>query len=162
MLSFAALEAPERAVRRHPDGFVFALNPPSIPGIGTTGGFEFYLQNRGAGDARATGAAVETFVAKARQRPELQGVSTTYRAATQQLFVDLDRSKAEALGVTVSDAFTTMQAFFGSHDRRPVLAVLPRVVGDPAGGRELPDESRRTSTRCSCARRAAPTCRCRR
>ena len=82
--------------------------------MGTTGGFEFYLQNRGSGDARATGAAVQQFLAKARQRPELAGISTTYTAATQQLFVDLDRSKAEALGVTVSEAFATMQAFFGS------------------------------------------------
>ena len=53
-------------------------------------------------------------MAKARQRPELQGISTTYRAATQQLFVDLDRSRAEALGVTVAEAFQTMQTFFGS------------------------------------------------
>ncbi|MEO8508304.1 MAG: efflux RND transporter permease subunit, partial [Betaproteobacteria bacterium] len=113
-LSFAVLKRLNAQFASIKDGFVFALNPPSIPGMGTTGGFEFYLQNRGAGDARATGAAVETFLAKARQRPELQGVSTTYRAATQQLFVDLDRNKAEALGVTVSDAFTTMQAFFGS------------------------------------------------
>ena len=96
------------------DGFAFALNPPSIPGMGTTGGFEFYLQNRGSGDPRATGAAVDTFLEKARQRPELQGISTTYRAATQQLFVELDRSKSEVLGVTVSDAFATMQSLFGS------------------------------------------------
>ena len=114
MLSFAALKRLNAQFARIRDGFMFALNPPSIPGLGTTGGFEFYLQNRGAGDARATGVAVEAFMAKARQRPELQGISTTYRAATQQLFVDLDRSRAEALGVTVADAFQTMQTFFGS------------------------------------------------
>ncbi|MCC7328032.1 MAG: multidrug efflux RND transporter permease subunit [Burkholderiales bacterium] len=112
--SFATLKRLNAQFAQINDAFVFALNPPSIPGMGTTGGFEFYLQNRGAGDARATGAAVEQFIAKARQRPELQGVSTTYRAATQQLFVDLDRNKAEVLGVTVADAFQTMQTFFGS------------------------------------------------
>ena len=96
------------------EGAAFALNPPSIPGLGTTGGFEFYIQNRGAGDPRATGAAVQAFLAKARQRPELAGVSTTFRAASQQLFVDLDRNRAEVLGVPVSDVFQTMQAFFGS------------------------------------------------
>ncbi len=96
------------------DGFAFALNPPSIPGLGVTGGFEFYIQNRGSGDARATGAAVQAFVAKARQRPELQGVNTTYRAASQQLFIDLDRNRAEVLGVPVQDVFQTIQAYFGS------------------------------------------------
>jgi multidrug efflux pump len=96
------------------DGVAFALNPPSIPGMGTTGGFEFYLQNRGSGDPRATGAAVDAFLAKAKQRPELAGVSTTFRAATQQLFVDLDRNRAEVLGVPVSEVFQTMSAFFGS------------------------------------------------
>jgi len=114
LLSFAVLKRLNAQFAGIKEGFVFALNPPSIPGMGTTGGFEFYLQNRGAGDARATGLAVQTFLDKARQRPELQGVSTSYRAATQQLFVDLDRNKAEVLGVTVADAFATMQMFFGS------------------------------------------------
>jgi multidrug efflux pump len=114
LLSFATLKRLNAQFAGIRDGFAFALNPPSIPGLGTTGGFEFYLQNRGAGDARATGQAVEAFIARARQRPELQGVSTSYRAATQQLFVDLDRSRAEALGVTVAEAFSTMQTFFGS------------------------------------------------
>ena len=114
MLSFAALPRINAQLAQIKDAFTIAINPPSIPGMGSVGGFEFYLQNRGAGDARALGAAVDTFIAKARERPELQGVSTTYRAATQQLFVDLDRSKAEVLGVPVSEAFATMQAFFGS------------------------------------------------
>jgi hydrophobe/amphiphile efflux-1 (HAE1) family protein len=96
------------------EGFAFAINPPSIPGMGTTGGFEFYIQNRGSGDARATGEAVQAFLAKARARAELAGVNTTFRAASQQLFVDLDRNRAEVLGVPVSDVFQTMGAFFGS------------------------------------------------
>jgi len=114
LLSFAALPRLNAQFAGIKEGFVFALNPPSIPGLGTTGGFEFYLQNRGAGDPRATGAALQSFLAAARQRPELQGVNTTFRAATQQLFVDLDRNKAEVLGVPVQEAFQTMQSFFGS------------------------------------------------
>jgi multidrug efflux pump len=96
------------------DGLAFAVNPPSIPGLGTTGGFEFYLQNRGTGEPRATDAALQQFLAKARARPELQGVNTTFRANSQQLFVDLDRNRAEVLGVKVGDVFATMQAYFGS------------------------------------------------
>ena len=114
LLSFAVLKRLNAQFAGIRDAFVFAINPPSIPGLGTTGGFELYIQNRGSGDTRATGEAVHAFLDKARQRPELQGVSTTYSAATQQLFVDLDRNKAEVLGVTVADAFQTMQAFFGS------------------------------------------------
>jgi len=114
LLSFDVLKRLNAQFAGIREGFLFALNPPSIPGLGTTGGFEFYVQNRGSGDPRATGAAVQAFLAKARQRHELAGVSTTYRAASQQLFVDLDRNKAEVLGVPVSDVFQTMQAFFGS------------------------------------------------
>jgi multidrug efflux pump len=113
-LSFSVLPRLNQQFAGIKEGFVLAVNPPSIPGLGTTGGFEFYLQNRGAGDARATNVALQAFIAAARARPELAGVTTTFRASTQQLFVDLDRNKAELLGVPVQDAFQTMQAFFGS------------------------------------------------
>ncbi len=96
------------------EGQVFAINPPSIPGLGTTGGFEFYLQNRGTGDTQTTQQVLNEFLQKARQRPELQGVNSTFKAYTQQLFVDLDRSKAEILDVPVADVFQAMQALFGS------------------------------------------------
>jgi multidrug efflux pump len=113
-LSFDTLKRLNAQFFARKDGMAFAINPPSIPGLGTTGGFEFYIQNRGAGDARSTDAALQQFLAKARQRPELQGVNTTYHANSQQLFVDLDRAKAEVLGVKVSDVFQAMQTLFGS------------------------------------------------
>jgi hydrophobe/amphiphile efflux-1 (HAE1) family protein len=113
-LTFSVLPRLNAQFAQLKEGFVFALNPPSIPGLGTTGGFEFYIQNRGPGDTRATGQAVQAYLAAARQRPELAGITTTFRGATQQLFVDLDRNKAEVLGVPVQDAFQTMQSFFGS------------------------------------------------
>ena len=113
-LSFPTLERLNREFAGVKDGFLFAVNPPSIPGLGTTGGFEFYVQNRGTGDPRATEQAVQALLEKVRQRPELAGVSTTFRASSQQLFVDLDRNKAELLGVPVSDVFQTLQALFGS------------------------------------------------
>ncbi|MBT9541264.1 efflux RND transporter permease subunit [Thiobacillus sp.] len=113
-LTFGVLPRLNQQFARLKEGFVLGINPPSIPGLGTTGGFEFYLQNRGAGDTQATSQAVQAFIAAARQRPELAGVNTTFKGATQQLFVDLDRNKAEVLGVSVLDAFQTMQSFFGS------------------------------------------------
>jgi len=114
LLGFAALPRINRQQAGLSEGFAFAVNPPPIPGLCTTGGFEFYVQNRGAGDVRATEQAVQAFVKAAAARPELAGVRTTFRGATQQLLVDLDRAKAEVLGVSVQDAFQTMQAFFGS------------------------------------------------
>jgi multidrug efflux pump len=114
LLSFDTLKRLNAQFFGRRDGIAFAVNPPSIPGLGTTGGFEFYVQNRGSGEPRATDAAVKAFLAKASQRPELQGVSTTFRANSQQLFVDLDRNKAEVLGVRVGDVFQAMQALFGS------------------------------------------------
>ena len=113
-LTFSVLPRLNRQFAGIKEGFVLAINPPSIPGLGTTGGFEFYIQNRGAGDTRSTSQAVQAFITGARNRPELAGVTTTFRGATQQLFVDLDRNKAEVLGVPVQDAFQTMQSFFGS------------------------------------------------
>jgi len=113
-LTFSVLPRLNRQFAALKEGFVLAINPPPIPGLGTTGGFELYIQNRGAGDTRATAQAVQAFLAAARARPELGGVSTTFRGATQQLFVDLDRNRSELLGVPVQDAFQTMQSFFGS------------------------------------------------
>jgi multidrug efflux pump len=113
-LTFSVLPRLNGQFAQLKEGFVLAINPPSIPGLGTTGGFEFYIQNRGAGDTRATSQAVQAYLAAARSRPELAGVNTTFRGATQQLFVDLDRNRAEVLGVPVQDAFQTMQSFFGS------------------------------------------------
>jgi multidrug efflux pump len=114
LLSFDTLKRLNMQFFGRKDGLAFAVNPPSIPGLGTTGGFEFYVQNRGSGEPRATDQALQAFLAKARQRLELQGVNTTFRANSQQLFVDLDRNKAEVLGVHVGDVFQAMQAYFGS------------------------------------------------
>jgi multidrug efflux pump len=114
LLSFAVLKRLNARFFGLQDAFAFAVNPPSIPGLGVTGGFEFYIQNRGSGDPRVTQQAIDAFFAQARQRPEMVGVNTTFRSASQQLFVDLDRNKAEVLGVHVADVFNTMQALFGS------------------------------------------------
>src|SRR5690606_21644325 len=76
LLSFETLKRLNARFFGLNDGRALALNPPSIPGLGTTGGFEFYIQNRGTGDAHDTDRAVQAFIAEGRQRPELQGVNT--------------------------------------------------------------------------------------
>jgi multidrug efflux pump len=96
------------------NGLVIPVPPPAIPGIGTTGGFEFWIQDMGGGDPAALGDILRQFLAKARQRPQLTGLNSTFRANTQQLSVVVDREKANLLGVSVNDVYNAIQAQFGS------------------------------------------------
>ena len=96
------------------EGLVVPLNPPSIPGLGTTGGFEFYIQSKGGGTPQDLEKVVKQFMATARERKELSAISSTFSASQQQLFLDLDRARAEILGVPVSTVYETLQAYFGS------------------------------------------------
>ncbi|MGL5225124.1 MAG: efflux RND transporter permease subunit [Aeromonas sp.] len=95
------------------DGFVASFNPPPIQGMSTTGGLEGYLQNRGGTGAKEFSAEVERFLAAAKTRPEFASVTSTYRANVPQVYLDLDREKAKALGLSISSVFDTMQATFG-------------------------------------------------
>ena len=74
----------------------------------------FWVQSRGAGDTKQLAQVTKDFVAKASQRPELRGLTSTINAASQQLFVTLDREQANTLGVPVNNVFGTLQALFGS------------------------------------------------
>jgi multidrug efflux pump len=96
------------------EGMVLTLNPPSIPGLGTTAGFEFWIQNRGSGDMDRMDKITKDFIAKAKQQPELQGVSSLLNVTYPQLRIDVDREKTENLGVPVEDVYNTLQILFGS------------------------------------------------
>jgi multidrug efflux pump len=96
------------------DGRVIPINPPSIPGLGVTAGFEMWVQQRGTGDYAQLADYVRKIVAKANQDPQLAHVSSTVSAENRQLLVDLDREKTETLGVAVSDVYATLQTLFGS------------------------------------------------
>ena len=97
------------------DGVVMSFNPPPITGMSTTGGFEGYIQDRSGGSVAQLGAKVQAFITAAHKRPELGGVQSTFSANVPQYYIDLDRTKARALGVTISDVFTAMQSTFGSY-----------------------------------------------
>ncbi|HOC60610.1 MAG TPA: multidrug efflux RND transporter permease subunit [Smithellaceae bacterium] len=96
------------------DGVVMPLNPPSIPGLGVTAGFEFWIQNRGSGGMSKLETVTQEFLAKAAKQPELQEVKTLLNVNSQQLMVDVDREKSENLGVPVEDVYNTLQILFGS------------------------------------------------
>ena len=112
--AFSAIAELQRELATVQTGLAFAVNPPAVPGLGVTGGFDFYLQDRSGGSPQQLGEAVQAFVAAARQRPELAGVSSTYAANQQQLYLDVDRARAELLGIPVQDVYSTLQAYFGS------------------------------------------------
>lgn len=96
------------------EAMIFAFNPPPIIGMSITGGFEGYIQSRTGEGYTALLEQTNKLVAAAAQRPELQGVSTTFNASTPQYYMDLDREKARALGVSINDVYATMQSTFGS------------------------------------------------
>jgi multidrug efflux pump len=95
-------------------GLVIPVNPPAIPGLGITAGFQMWIEQQGGGNYTQLSGVVEEIIARARKRPELAGVNTTIRPNGQQLLAEVDREKAEVLGVPVQNVYSTMQTMFGS------------------------------------------------
>jgi HAE1 family hydrophobic/amphiphilic exporter-1/multidrug efflux pump len=97
------------------EGLVLAFGPPPIFGLGNSGGFEFYVQNRGEGGPQRLAQVMGEFLAAANQEPMLAGAQTLWRPNVPQLHVDVDREKAKALGVPINDLFDTLSATLGSY-----------------------------------------------
>ena len=97
------------------EALVLAFNPPAIFGLGNTGGFEFYIQNRGEGGAAKLQQGMYAMMGAASQNPKLAGVQTLWRASAPQLNVNVDRNKAKALGVPLDTAFNTLAATLGTY-----------------------------------------------
>ena len=93
---------------------VYPVAPPAVPGIGISGGFEFWIQDKESGEPAKLEQTTRTFIEKARLRKELSGLNTTFRATSQQLRVEVDRDKANLLDVPVQDIYNAIQAQFGS------------------------------------------------
>ncbi len=97
-----------------PEANIFAFPLPAISGIGTTGGFEFVLQdNLGRSPAELAGV-MQSLILKANDTPEIASAFSSFRADVPQIFVDVDRVKARNLGIPLNDVFLTMQTLLGS------------------------------------------------
>ena len=96
------------------EAFVVMFPPPPVQGIGTTGGFKLELEDRGSVGIAGMDAALKAFMAKAYQAPELAGMYSSFQVNVPQLYADIDRTKAQQLGVPVTDIFDTMQIYLGS------------------------------------------------
>jgi multidrug efflux pump subunit AcrB len=94
---------------------LIAFNLPPISGLSVNGGLQYELENTAAAPAAQMQAVLNGLLVAANQDARLGRVFTTYNADNPTLFLDIDRTKAEALGVSVSDIFTTLQATLGGY-----------------------------------------------
>ncbi|MGB2625795.1 MAG: multidrug efflux RND transporter permease subunit [Candidatus Acidiferrum sp.] len=102
-----------RELRQVPEGISLAFPPPAIPGVGTSGGVSFILEDRSGGEVEFLAANTQKFMAAVRKRPEIASVFSTSLFAVPQVYADVDRDKVLAQGVKLSDVYTTLQAFMG-------------------------------------------------
>jgi hydrophobe/amphiphile efflux-1 (HAE1) family protein len=96
------------------DGMVIAFNPAAIRGLGTSGGFELYLQARTNPDTQRLFQVTQGFLQALRENPQLTGVNSFFRPIVPQLRVEVDREKALSLGVPVQDVFDALQSTMGA------------------------------------------------
>jgi hydrophobe/amphiphile efflux-1 (HAE1) family protein len=96
-----------------PEAFSFAFGLPPILGLAPTGGFQFMLEDRAGGDVATLNRAAETLIAAARKRPELANVISTFRASVPAYSIDMDTDKLQTLGISLTDAYNTLQTFLG-------------------------------------------------
>ncbi len=96
------------------EAFVFVLEPPAVPGIGTGGGLKGYVQDRASRGLTALEGATWALAGAAGQAPGLTQAFTLYNTRTPQIFADIDRTKAEQLGVPIARVFETLSAYMGS------------------------------------------------
>ncbi len=95
------------------EGIAFAFPPPAIPGVGTSGGFTFVLEDRAGKDIKFLSQNLNTFMEAARKRPELAGLSTTFLPNVPQIFVKVDRDKVLKQGIDPGQVYQTLQTFMG-------------------------------------------------
>ncbi len=98
-----------------PGATAIPFNPPPIPGLGSTGGFEFVLQDTEGRSPAELASALGGMIVAANGDPVLTGVFTSYRANVPQLYIDIDRQQAKTKGVDISTIFQVLGATFGSY-----------------------------------------------
>ncbi len=97
------------------DGMGFSFPPPSIPGVGSSGGVTFMLEDRSGADLSFLSDNVTKFIQAASKRKDLTNVATTYLPSVPQIYADVDRVKVERQGVNVADVYQTLQTFLGGY-----------------------------------------------
>ena len=116
MSAFAVLDRLNKAFDRVAVANVYAFNPPPIAGLGNSSGFEFEVQSLAGAPPEEIVAVARGVLNAAQSAPELAGVFTTYSASTPQIRLELDRDRAETLGVSIPDIFSALQTAMGSRN----------------------------------------------
>jgi hydrophobe/amphiphile efflux-1 (HAE1) family protein len=96
------------------DGLIVVIQPPPVSGIGTAGGFRMMVEDRGGRGSQALQSAVVAMTGRAAQTPGLMQVFSLFDTSTPQLYLDIDRTKAQLLGINVVDVFSALQVYLGS------------------------------------------------
>ena len=110
----AILGAVRRNVNQITDAFVLAFPPPPVRGVGNAGGFNLEIEDRRSAGLAQLYDATNAVIAKASQQPGLVGLYTSYRYNVPQIYLDIDRKKAETLNVPVNSVFSALQTYLGS------------------------------------------------
>ncbi len=95
------------------EAIAFAIPPPAISGLGTSGGFSAWIQDRSGGDVSFLATNLDKFMGAARKRPEVGSINTVFRPSVPQLYAEVDRDKVIKQGVNVSSVYQTLQAYLG-------------------------------------------------
>jgi multidrug efflux pump subunit AcrB len=90
------------------------VNPPPVQGLGAAGGFKLMVEDHGDHTSQELAAATNALITAANKDPSFGGVFTLYNAGAPSLYVDIDREKAEKVGLTPTDVFSTLQVYLGS------------------------------------------------
>ena len=96
------------------EGLVLVVAPPPVSGIGNAGGFRMMVEDRGGRGSQALQGAVYAMMGRAGQTPGLVQVFSLFETSTPQLYLDIDRTKAQLLGINVPDVFNALQTYLGS------------------------------------------------
>ncbi|MFM8759432.1 MAG: efflux RND transporter permease subunit, partial [Methylophilaceae bacterium] len=97
-----------------PDGLAIAVNPPSIRGLGSAGGFEVYVQSQRETDPIKLAQVTNSFLEVLKAEPRLKGLNTFFRPTVPQLFIEVDEAKALSQGIRLGDIYATLQSTMGS------------------------------------------------
>lgn len=97
------------------EGIAFSFQPPAIPGVGSSGGATFVLEDRSGSGPEFLAGNVQKFMDAARKRPEFSALITTYTPHVPQVYVDVDRAKVVRQGVNIGDVYQTLQTFMGGY-----------------------------------------------
>ena len=140
------------------EGLVLVIAPPRVRGIGTSGGFRMMVEDRAGRGPEALQAAVSAMMGRAAQTPGVRQVFSLFESSTPQVYLDIDRTKAQMLGINVPDVFGALQTYLGSFYVND-FNLLGRTFRVTAQAETPIGSTLRTSSRSGFAIRAGTPCR---